>query len=819
MNNAKLTTFDFIIFLIAIAMILTYMEFYPQLFPTAALKLNLTETQISQRANQVLGESGYETSGFSHDLSLRQHREQIRYLQKQFGLKKANEIIIDNKIPVYYWKVDLKEKSPQDNAIRLTYSSEEEARDAIAKAFSDTISLNFNMDGDLLRLSVQLGERENLDTLSENEAYSRAFAFLKNQLPNQYQSYEFIPSKEKYAFPKLEHKFAWKNSERIYGETETINISMQGQYLNFYHHTMTIPKDVTISSSKSEFKELSVVLALISISILFIVLLIRKLRKDEIDLRNNIVLSILVSIAWIIMLVHDIDVERGGSNVILTILIPILVVTPFIFLGFLIVSSISESGARDTWHEKLFTFDALRKRTIFFPQFSLAIFRGLALGFMSAGLLALLLKIASLKFNFYMDFDSRNITEKIAFLPVIYVLGIGFMTTGFYEFIFRLFFVSAMRKKVQTSLTIIIVCALISIFSYGGYVNLKITPYILNLTINFALAVLLIAFFLKWDFITVWWGALVYFLLRELYPFTFFDKGFYQWNGFSLWFIFGIAILVGIIGYFRKVDIREIQSYVPSYIIRREERERLLREFEIARRVQFSFLPREKPKLKGIDLASICIPAMEVGGDYYDFIELDDHRLGVVIGDVSGKGISAAFHMTLTKGFLKSQVKSGLSPREIMINLNELFYENVERGTFISMIYGIFDLQSRSFTFARAGHNPLIIQKGLDEKVDVICPKGLALGLEKGSVFERIIEEYKIGVQPDDIFLFYTDGFSEAMNNRKEEFGEDRLHNLLKKNTSPTAEHIIDFIKSEIINFVGTASQHDDMTMLVVKIL
>ncbi|MCU0645158.1 MAG: PP2C family protein-serine/threonine phosphatase, partial [bacterium] len=268
-----------------------------------------------------------------------------------------------------------------------------------------------------------------------------------------------------------------------------------------------------------------------------------------------------------------------------------------------------------------------------------------------------------------------------------------------------------------------------------------------------------------------------------------------------------------------KVDIRDIQSYVPSYIIRREERERMLREFEIARRVQFSFLPREKPKLKGIDLASICIPAMEVGGDYYDFIELDDHRLGVVIGDVSGKGISAAFHMTLTKGFLKSQVKSGLSPREIMINLNELFYENVERGTFISMIYGIFDLNARTFTFARAGHNPLIIQKGLDENVDVLCPKGLALGLEKGTIFERIVEEYKIGIHTSDIFVFYTDGFSEAMNNRKEEFGEDRLQNILKKNSMPSAEHIINHIKAEIINFVGNAPQHDDMTMLVVKVL
>ena len=819
MAKTKLTRFDFNIFLVAIAMLLVYFKLYPELFPYAAIKLKLNEVQISGRVNQVLEDLGYETSEFSHHLTLRQSREQIRYLQKQFGLKKTNDIILENVIPVYFWKIDLKEKSAPRSIIRASYDTEEEARTAIQKAFSDTISLNMTLNGELIRFSVQLGEKETIDTLSYEAAFSRALFYLKQLKPDHFQSYEFVPSNQNNVSPKIEYKFTWENSEQIHGETETITIAIYGNYINFYHNSFTISKDSAVTSTKSELQAIPEIIALISISILFIVLLIRKLRKDEVDLRSNLVLSIIISIAWLVMLAQNISVDYASRNIILTILIPILVTTPFIFLSFMIVSSISESSARDIWDEKLLTLDALRKRRFLFPQFALAIFRGLALAFISVGLLALLLKIASLKFHFYMDFEKNNITEKIALLPVIYIVATGLMITGFYEFIFRLFFVSALRKKVQSSLTIIIIGTLISIFAYGGYAGLKITPYFLNLTINVVLAAVMVAFFIKWDFITVWWGAVAYFLLRELYPLTFFDNGFYMWNGVSLWIIFGIAVLLGIIGYFKKVDVREIQSYVPSYIIRREERERMLREFEIARRVQFSFLPREKPNLKGIDLASICIPAMEVGGDYYDFIELDDHRLGVVIGDVSGKGISAAFHMTLTKGFLKSQAKSDLSPRDIMVNLNELFYDNVERGTFISMIYGIFDLQARTFTFARAGHNPLIIQKGLDEKVDVLCPKGLALGLEKGVVFQRIIEEHKVGIHTGDIFIFYTDGFSEAMNKHKEEFGEDRLQKLLKKISSLAAEQIIHQIKSEIINFVGDAPQHDDMTMLVVKII
>ncbi|OQX95396.1 hypothetical protein B6I21_05675, partial [candidate division KSB1 bacterium 4572_119] len=240
---------------------------------------------------------------------------------------------------------------------------------------------------------------------------------------------------------------------------------------------------------------------------------------------------------------------------------------------------------------------------------------------------------------------------------------------------------------------------------------------------------------------------------------------------------------------------------------------------EIARRVQSSFLPRKKPTLSGIDIASACIPATEVGGDYFDFIALDENRLGVVIGDVSGKGISAAFHMTLTKGFLKSQAKTVESPREVLIHLNELFYENVERTTFISMIYGIFDIRNKKFTFARAGHNPLLLKKDGIKDVEILCPKGLALGLEKGELFQRVIEEYSIGINSKDVFMFYTDGFSEAMNNKKEEFGEDRLKSILNKVHSISAENIMAETKSQVLAFVNNADQHDDMTMIIVKIL
>ncbi len=817
MDQAKLTRADILIFTIAIVLLIAYLALYPQIFPDASVRLSMSEEQISKQVNYLLDDLGYDSDRFVHRLSLRHSSEQIRYLQKQFGFKKANAIIKENSVPAFFWKVDLSDKYAKKNVFRFSYDSEDEAQEAVKRAMSDTISLQLNLDGKLLQLTVHVGEKSALDTVEYDRALGIATTMMQKIHGDRFAQYRLVTSRDQSQISRWEYQFTWENDQPIYGETETIRIAIRGNRINQYRATFAPAKPLAIASKRSELQDIPEVIMMIGLLILFIVLLIKKLRRDEIELKHNMVLSIIIAVAWIFQLIPELQFDQ--SRILLAVLFSMLISTPFIFMGFLLVSSISESSARAVWDEKLVTFDALRKRTILFPQFSLSIFRGVALACIASGALALLLKtIDGLRFG-YMDLAGNHLTAKFLWLPAVYVIAQGLRLTGFYEMIFRLFFVSILRQKFNRSATIILIATAISVFPYGGYLDLKISPYPVNLLINSVIAAILIIALMKWDFMTVWIGAFCYYLLRELYPLIYQSNSYYFLNGITLWVVFAGMIAVGITGYRRKVSYEMIQKYIPPYVVRRQERERLQREFEIARRVQFSFLPRQKPRLDGIDLASICIPAMEVGGDYYDFIELDDQRLGVVIGDVSGKGISAAFHMTLTKGFLKSQARSMLSPRQVMINLNELFYENVERGTFISMIYGIFDMNAKTFAFARAGHNPLIIQKAQNDKVELLCPKGLALGLARGSVFENVIEEYTITIQPQDIFVFYTDGFSEAMNDKKQEFGEERLQLLLQQNSFSSAEELINFVKEKVIQFVGEAPQHDDMTMLVVRIL
>jgi serine phosphatase RsbU (regulator of sigma subunit) len=230
-----------------------------------------------------------------------------------------------------------------------------------------------------------------------------------------------------------------------------------------------------------------------------------------------------------------------------------------------------------------------------------------------------------------------------------------------------------------------------------------------------------------------------------------------------------------------------------------------------------SLLPKTIPAFAGLDIASRCVPALEVGGDYYDFITFSKSRIGIVVGDVSGKGTEGAFYMTLTKGFLKAVTRAMESPAQILSEANALFYENVDRGNFITVLYAVFDTAEQVVTIARAGHNPALMKRAGSPAGEFLQPSGIALGLEPGEVFGKAIEELKVPFGPGDLFVLTTDGFSEAMNPKGEEYGENRLMAVVQENADRPAAEILDAVLKSARGFAGRAKQHDDMTIVVVK--
>jgi len=195
------------------------------------------------------------------------------------------------------------------------------------------------------------------------------------------------------------------------------------------------------------------------------------------------------------------------------------------------------------------------------------------------------------------------------------------------------------------------------------------------------------------------------------------------------------------------------------------EKERLEQELQVAREMQLKLLPQKIPEYKEFEISAVFIPAFEVGGDYYDFFELEGNKLGFVIADVSGKGVSAAFIMAEIRGIFESLAKSGSSPKEILIKANMILERTLDKKSFVSGIYGYIARNTGELVFCRAGHPSLLIagKEGIKEHT----PAGCGLGLTYSEIFETTLEEIKVKLEKDEIVVLYTDGITESKNSKK----------------------------------------------------
>jgi sigma-B regulation protein RsbU (phosphoserine phosphatase) len=253
--------------------------------------------------------------------------------------------------------------------------------------------------------------------------------------------------------------------------------------------------------------------------------------------------------------------------------------------------------------------------------------------------------------------------------------------------------------------------------------------------------------------------------------------------------------------------------------IRREiaQRERLDRELEIAREVQQRLFPQVLPIVKGLEFAGYCRPAQGVGGDYYDFIRLQEGCLGVAIGDVSGKGIAAALMMASLQASLRGQtIKPCSTLAEMIQHVNHLVYEASAANRYATFFYAQYDPAQRLLHYVNAGHNPPIVYRknGKCEEIIRLEAGGTVVGL----FAEFPYQEGELELQAGDMFVGFTDGISEAMDSTDAEFGEDRLIEILKRCQSRSAADTIACILDQVDAFTAGAPQHDDMTLVVVRV-
>ena len=247
------------------------------------------------------------------------------------------------------------------------------------------------------------------------------------------------------------------------------------------------------------------------------------------------------------------------------------------------------------------------------------------------------------------------------------------------------------------------------------------------------------------------------------------------------------------------------------------EKKRLDHDLQIARDIQRILLPSKPPQVDGFDIAGVNIPARQVSGDYFDYISVDADRFGVVIADVSGKGVPASLIMAICRSVLRAEARLGQSPAEVLRKVNRQLYPDIKEDMFISMAYVILDHKSNLVTLSRGGHDAPLLYRAASGEVEVLKPPGMALGIDSGDVFDRITGDLSVPLERDDCLVLYTDGVTEMLDANGDEFGPERMIQSVRASASEGAQGVITRLTADVRNFANGHPQNDDITLIVVR--
>ncbi len=249
------------------------------------------------------------------------------------------------------------------------------------------------------------------------------------------------------------------------------------------------------------------------------------------------------------------------------------------------------------------------------------------------------------------------------------------------------------------------------------------------------------------------------------------------------------------------------------------EQERFQKEMQVAQEIQHSLLPSNVPDVSGYDIASLYRAAKEVGGDYYDFVKVNEDTMGVVVADVSGKGVPGSLVMTMIRTALRMEARGNLSAAEVMSRMNDFVTEDMKKGMFVTIFYVILDSKNRVISYSSAGHNPMILFRAETDETFFLNPRGFPVGisLPDNTLFRRSIDVEKVKMKKDDMLVIYTDGVTEAMNEQRDQYGEERLIRVIKRYGRLSPQEFIDHLNEDIKIFTGGYAQNDDITVVSIK--
>ena len=247
------------------------------------------------------------------------------------------------------------------------------------------------------------------------------------------------------------------------------------------------------------------------------------------------------------------------------------------------------------------------------------------------------------------------------------------------------------------------------------------------------------------------------------------------------------------------------------------EKKRLDHDLEIARDIQRILLPSEAPAINGFQISGINVPARQVSGDYFDYIHVDQERLGVAIADVSGKGVPASLIMAICRSVLRAEAARNPSPADVLRKVNRQLYPDIKEDMFISMAYLVLNHQNDGVTLARAGHDAPLWYQRQSQTVTPVKSPGMVVGIDSGSVFDRLTVDFAVPLERKDCLVLYTDGLTETLNSDGDEFGVDRMMQSVRASANDGAQAIVKRIIEDVREFTGSVPQNDDMTLIAIR--
>ncbi len=779
--------------------------------------VNVTESldrvEAKEKATSFLKETGFNVDDYFSTTTRNPANYLLSYLKSEMDIAEYNELVRGDILPNIRWQVRFIKNIPRDQPQTQYYVS-------------------ISPQGKIVGYQRILPDTLTIESLSEDQASRLAQIYLTDRIDTPLNNYILRRSQQFKRSNRIDYTFIWEKPANFAPGDFVIRVFVQGNVIGGFEYLFHLPESeqriLSEETTQGTFLFMVQFIGLVLIFIFTMILFLKKYHEGEVSINLGRNLFIVVFVIGLLRSINEFPVAGNTVHIgnlsainVQIIIFVYEVLLKNVFIGILLLTSwaVGEAYARSHWPEKMNSIDSVLNNRWFTTSTGISLLRGGAIGFAVATFF--------LGINAYVTGQGKDIVQISVpfsgtfqyFIPVVSMVIISIMTALICEIVFRFFVINVVYYRFSKKWLAILVSAILWPIGYtifSDYLLFSSIP--LNLAIAFMMGLVFAWLYFKFDLLTLIAATAAANLVLHSMPLISTDNDWHKISLYLLILFFAVPVFQIILSSFKKDQFKYSYEGLPTHIRRISERERMKKELEIARNVQMGLLPKQNPVLTGFDISGACLPAEEVGGDYFDFVTLGPKKLGIAIGDVSGKGVPAAIYMTLTKGLLQSHADDTISPRLVLNKVNKLLYRNIEKNSFVSMFYAVLDINEKTLTFARAGHNPGIMINQKDGSNQELNTDGIALGLEEGAVFNQTLKEHTIHLASGDTLVFYTDGFTEAMNPQRNEFGEERFIKLISENRNKKAQDLINILVTAVQNFSKDMPQHDDMTVVVIKI-